>query len=150
MKRKVSLISLITLALLALFSCTKQEAEQEVEYYNEAQKQVFAMMYGTFKYDIMGVTTTISFGQHYDKPIEATYKKDGSTRELHGEMTITYWNGVSYTRYYRLSSDTKTFTMYDDNQNIALAYVMDFQYVDANTFKWKEIQAVLWDTYKRK
>ena len=39
--------------------------------------------------------------------------------------------------------------MYNDNQNISTAYVKDFQYVDANTFKLKEVNEVLWDTYKR-
>jgi|GEM_PF-4153875 len=39
--------------------------------------------------------------------------------------------------------------MYDDKQSISLAYVKDFQYVDANTFKWKETKDVLWDTYNR-
>lgn len=149
MKRKITFISLISLALLTLFSCTKPGTEPEKEYYNEAQKQVFAMMHGTFKYSIMGIPTTVSFGQHYDKPVEATYTPDGSKRELHGEMTITYWNGDSYTRYYRLSTDTKTFTMYDDKQNISLSYVKDFQYVDSDTFRWKDTKDMVWDTYNR-
>lgn len=150
MKRKLTLLSLITLALFSLSACSKTDPEaQEEKYYTEAQEQVFAIMHGTFKYDILGITTTITFGQHYSKPIEATFAKDGSKREIQGEMTISYWNGDSYKRYYRVTSDAKTLTMYDDKQSISLAYVKDFQYVDANTFKWKETKDVLWDTFNR-
>ena len=150
MKRKLTLLSLIALALFSLAACSKTDPEaREEKYYTEAQEQVFAIMHGTFKYEFYGITTTVSFGQHYTKPVEAIFKKDGSTRELQGEITITYYDGTSYKRYYRVSTDAKTLTMYDDKQSISLAYVKDFQYVDANTFKWKETKDVLWDTYNR-
>ncbi len=150
MKRKLTLLSLIALALFSLSACSKTDPEvQEEKYYTEAQEQVFAIMHGSFKYEFYGITTTVSFGQHYTKPVEAIFKKDGSTRELQGEITITYYDGTSYKRYYRVSTDAKTLTMYDDKQSISLAYVKDFQYVDANTFKWKETKDVLWDTYNR-
>lgn len=150
MKRKLTLLSLIALALFSLSACSKTDPEaREEKYYTEAQEQVFAIMHGTFKYEFYGITTTVSFGQHYTKPVEAIFKKDGSTRELQGEITINYYDGTSYKRYYRVSTDAKTLTMYDDKQSISLAYVKDFQYVDANTFKWKETKDVLWDTYNR-
>lgn len=149
MKRSLTLLAVIAMSLTALVSCTKNGTEPEPEHYTESQKQVFEMMHGTFKYDIMGITTTVVFGQHYSKPQEALYVKDGTTREIHGEITISYWEGSSYKRYYHLSANAKTFTMYDDNHNISLAYVKDFQYVDADTFKWKETKDMVWDTYKR-
>ena len=150
MKRIIVSLSIIALMLYSLTSCTKSDPEEpDIHYYNDAQEQVFSIMHGTFKYEFNGITTIISFGQHYSKPQEANYAKYGSTRELHGEITITYYTGESYKRYYHLSSDAKTLTMYDDNHNISIAYVKDFQYVDANTFKLKEINEVLWDTYKR-
>ena len=150
MKRIIILLSIIALMLCCLSSCTKPDQDEtDIHYYNDAQEHVFSIMHGTFKYEFYGIVTIISFGQHYTKPQEANYAKYGSTRELHGEITITYYNGDSYKRYYHLSSDTKTLTMYNDNQNITIAYVKDFQYVDPNTFKLKEVKDVLWDTYKR-
>ena len=136
-------------AFFTCTSCSKSDTKKEENYYSEAQKQVFAMMHGTFKYELYGVVTTVSFGQHYAKPIEATYTKDGSKTEIHGELTISYWNGDSYKRYYRLFSDAKGLSMYDDKQNISIVYYKDFQYVDANTFKWKDQKDMVWDTYKR-
>lgn len=142
--------ALFFMMLAVLFAgCSKSETEKEENYYSEAQKQVFAMMHGTFKYETYGVVTTVTFGQQYPKPIEATYVKDGSKTEIHGELTIKYWNGDTYKRYYRLFSDAKGLSMYDDKQSISLIYYKNFQYVDDNTFRWKDQSATLWDTYKR-
>ena len=64
MKRKLTLLSLIALALFSLSACSKTDPEaREEKYYTEAQEQVFAIMHGTFKYEFYGITTTVSFGQ---------------------------------------------------------------------------------------
>lgn len=149
MKRfSLIMIAVVSAFALALCSCTKTDPK-EIDPYSDVQKQIFAMMHGTFEYDIYGVVTTITFGEHYSKPVEATFD-DGKKTEVHGTLTIKYWNGDSYTRYYRLHYDGKGITFYNKKDAISLTYLHDFQYVDDNTFRIKETKATLWDTYKRK
>ena len=73
MKRfSLIMIAVVSAFALALCSCTKTDPK-EIDHYSDVQKQIFAMMHGTFEYDIYGVVTTITFGEHYSKPVEATF-----------------------------------------------------------------------------
>lgn len=144
-RRKQPFLLFTVLSLFVLYSCEKSGAD----YYTEYQKQAFDMMHGSFKNEFYGITTTVTFGKHYQKPLKARYSKDGTNREIHGEITISYWNGDSYTRYYQLSPDACSLYMYDDKKNISLTYYKEFVYVDADTFRWREWKGDFWDTYKR-
>ena len=144
------LIKLLSLAMIsiAIFSSCEKTESKDPEYYSETQKQIFSMMHGSFVYEFYGIKTVVTFGTHYDKPLDATFE-DGSKTEIHGEVTITYYDGSSFSRYYRLYSDGNRLSMYNKQQGISIVDVKDFRYVDENTFKWKELNNMVWDTYKR-
>ena len=56
----------------------------------------------------------------------------------------------SFEKYYDLSNSADRLYSYFSLTNINSIQKQDFQLVDDNTFKLKEIKATLWDTYKRK
>lgn len=143
-KREQLFLLFAVLSLFVLYSCEKSGAD-----YTEYQKQAFDMMHGSFKNEFYGITTTVTFEKHYTKPMKARFSKDGTNRDIHGEITITYWNGDSYKRYYQLSPDARSLSMYNDNKDITLTYYKEFEYINDNTFRWREWREPLWDTYER-
>lgn len=150
---KKILISLFCVNLLFAVSCNpienNEENEPEKEYYSAKQKEALAILHGSFSYTFYGITTKLTFSQPYAKPVEVAME-DGSKTETHGKFTILYYEGSSYERLYRIHQDGKKISIYSTyNSVIVKTEVKDFQYVDANTFKWKATNDMQWDTYKR-
>lgn len=144
----------MALAIAVLPSCNPIDnptQEEEQEYYTAKQKEVLSIFHGSFSYTLYGTTTKISFSQPFSKPIEGKFS-NGDKTEMHGKLTFHYWNGSSYDRYYRLHSDAKKIALYmvdESTKEIYKTELKDFQYVDSNTFKWKDTNDMVWDTYQR-
>ena len=153
MRIKSSILLLAAAAFLCVVSCTKAGTDTDESYFSDAQKKALKVLNGSFAYTLSigsySNTTTSTFLEQYNPPKKATVEGGGEI-SVHGKYRVVYEGGETFEKYYDLSNSADRLYSYFSLTNINSIQKQDFQLVDDNTFKLKEIKATLWDTYKRK
>lgn len=150
MKKAFSLLLLLA-TIFTFTSCGDDEDEPDV--LTAEQKVALSAMHGTFTntLPLMDWTTTIEFLERYNPPKDATSSLTGKVPQyIQGKLRITYYEGSSFTYYYRLNSDATRIYMGSNIDKWDNVKSQDFRYVSENEFKIKETNATLWDSYTRK
>lgn len=89
--------------------------------------------------------------EQYNPPKDATSSSTGKVPQyIQGKLRITYYEGSSFTYYYRLNSDATRIYMGSNIDKWDNVKSQDFRYVSDNEFKIKGTNATLWDSYTRK
>lgn len=149
MKYLFSLILLLA-TIITMLSCSKDD---EPDVLTPEQKTALYAMHGTFTstLPVVGWTTTIEFLEQYNPPKDATSSLTGKVpKYIQGKLRITYYEGSSYTYYYRLNSNATRIYMGGNIDKWDNVSAQDFRYVSPNEFKIKETNATMWDSYTRK
>lgn len=149
MKNVFSLMLLFT-TILTLTSCSDDKDEPGV--LTSEQKVALSAMHGTFTntLELMNWTTTIEFLEQYNPPKDATSTTGKVPQYIQGKLRITYYEGSSFTYYYRLNNDATRIYMGSNIDKWDNVSAQDFRYVSPNEFKIKETNATMWDSYTRK
>lgn len=150
--RKVFSLMLL-LATIITFTACGDDKEDEPDVLTSQQKIALSALHGTFTntLPVLNWTTTMEFLEQYNPPKDAHSPSTGNIPQyVQGKVRITYYEGSSFTYYYRLSSDADRIYMCSKIDNWDNVKAQDFKYVSESEFKIKETKATTWDSYKRK
>lgn len=143
----------LMLLIATMLTFTACGGDDEPDVLTPAQKTALSAMHGTFSntLPVVGWTTTIEFLEQYNPPKDATTPITGKVPQyIQGKLRITYYEGSSFTYYYRLNDNANRIYMGKNINNWENVKAQDFRYVSSNEFKIKETNATMWDNYTRK
>lgn len=153
MKRIYAFLIIMLISFLSIFSCDKNNTDSDSSYYSDAVKSALKVLSGSFIYTISvgdwSNTTTITFLEQYNPPKKGTLG-DGTELIVHGKYRIVYDAGETFEEYYNLSENADRIYSYFSLNGTNSIQRKDFRVVDDNTFQLKEVNSVIWNTYKRK
>lgn len=144
---------MLLLAMMFTFAACDGDDEDEPDVLTSEQKVALSALHGTFTNTlaIVNWTTTIEFLEQYNPPKDATSTQNGNIPNyVQGKLRITYYEGSSFTYFYRLNNDATRIYMCSRIDKWDNVKSQDFKYVSDNEFKIKETKETLWDTYTRK
>lgn len=152
MKKKILFLTLMAVSFVFIGCSSDDDNENSGNSMSEAQKKALSVLSGTFKYVHEVGTTTITFKEQYNPAkvviLDENYATgEGQERKIHGLLTITYYNGQSFDRYYYIDTNATSiglsFTEKGSRTNSA------FLISSPTEFKIKEKDAMFWQVFKK-
>lgn len=119
---------------------------------NEAQEKALSVLNGTFKYTHEVGATTIVFKEKY-KPAKVVVldenfaTSEGRERKIHGLLTVTYYNGQSFDKYYYIDHNATSIGLsFTETGNRTYSNLL----ISGPTeFKVKGINDLRWEIFKK-
>lgn len=123
-----------------------------IENRTEAQNRALSALSGTFKYTHEVGATTITFKKRYEPSRVFTVDEDYATgqtteRIIHGLLTITYYDGTSFDKYYYLNKDVSSILLSNTEKGVRTK--ADIQLTSESEFKMKDRDAFQWQIFKK-
>lgn len=155
--KKVTLFLAAVLVSSVFIGCSSDDSEDKGgkmfhEQRTEAQSRALAALEGTFKYTHEVGVTTIIFKERYEPSRVFTVDEDyatgeGTERVIHGLLTITYYDGTSFDKYYYLNKDVSSILLSSTEKGNRTAN--NIQLTSPTEFKMKEKNTMLWQVFKK-
>lgn len=146
MKKILFLMSMMLCALLV--GCSSDDDDNTGNSISEAQKKALSVLNGTFKYVHEVGTTTIEFKEQYNPAkvviLDENFATgEGRERKIHGLLTVTYYNGQSFDKYYYIDYNATSiglsFTEAGNRtySNLLISSPTEFKMKGSNDLRWE-------------
>ena len=155
--KKIFLFLMLTMVSFAFVGCSSDDDDSVggknfIENRTEAQSRALSALSGTFKYTHEVGVTTITFKERYEPTRVFTVDEDYATgqtteRIIHGLLTITYYDGTSFDKYYYLNKDVSSILLSNTEKGVRTK--ADIQLTSESEFKMKDRDAFQWQIFKK-
>ncbi|WP_062177109.1 hypothetical protein [Dysgonomonas macrotermitis] len=147
--KKAFLFLMLTVVSFSFVGCSSDDDDDNAgNSMSEAQKKALFVFNGTFEYVHEVGTTTITFKEQYNPAkvvvLDENYATgEGRERKIHGLLTVTYYNGQSFDKYYYIDHNATSiglsFTETGNRtySNLLISSPTEFKMKGSNDLRWE-------------
>ncbi len=147
--KKVFLFLVLVTVGFAFTGCSSDDDDDNAgSSMSEAQKKALSVFNGTFKYVHEVGTTTIEFKEQYNPAkvviLDENYATgEGRERKIHGLLTVTYYNGQSFDKYYYIDHNATSIGLsFTEKGNrtyssLLISSPTEFKMKGSNDLRWE-------------
>ena len=150
--KNLFLFFVVALCSLVFVGCSSDDDDNTDYTMSDAQRKALSVLNGTFKHVHEVGTTTIEFKEQYNPAkvviLDENYATgEGRERKIHGLLTVTYYNGQSFDKYYYIDYDATSIGLsFTEKGNRTYSNLL----ISSPTeFKMKERNDLLWQIFKK-